>query len=307
VWVSCAYGVVLLLDSQPDAFQLWVSIVMLLVGNWVIVGWIAERMREVVAEAQGARLAAEAAKVQAEAVSGHKSDFLANTSHELCTPLNAIIGFAQVLNDDLAGPLGDKQAEYVADVLESGRHLLALITDLLALAKLEAGRLPSMPTQLEVDQLVSDVTTELASLAGRRRITLSTSLSPSLPVVVGDRQNLQQALSNLVSNGIKFTRDGGRVEVIARAADGASRVLISVRDTGIGILPEQRPRLFEAFHQGTRPLPQHARGGTGLGLTLAKGLVELEGGSIGVESTPGVGSTFTVSLPVLAEVRPAAV
>jgi signal transduction histidine kinase len=108
--------------------------------------------------------------------------------------------------------------------------------------------------------------------------------------------NLYHALSNLIANGIKFTSDGGRVEVLARQA--GDRVLLSVRDNGIGILPEQRPHLFEAFHQGSRPLPSHARGGTGLGLTLARGLVELEGGRIAVESTPDVGSTFTIELPV---------
>jgi signal transduction histidine kinase len=116
-----------------------------------------------------------------------------------------------------------------------------------------------------------------------------------LPTVDADPANLYHALVNLLTNAVKFTSDGGRVDLLARATQG--RVLVSVRDNGLGILPEQRPHLFEAFHQGLRPLPTHARGGTGLGLTLAKGLVELEGGQISVESTPDVGSTFTISLP----------
>jgi signal transduction histidine kinase len=289
---------VLLIDQPPDATQRWVSVMMLLAGNTILIGWIADRLREVVSEAIGARLAAEATKAQAEAVSAHKSDFLANTSHELCTPLNAIIGFGQVLEQEMAGPLSEKQSEYVADILESGEHLLALITDLLDLAKLEGGHLASAPAPVDVAALVTAVTNEVAQVADRRRITVLTRLEPDLPEVVGDARNLHQALTNLIANGIKFTRDGGRVEVIGRAAGNPDRVLISVRDTGIGILPEQRSRLFEAFHQGSRPVPEHARGGTGLGLALARGLVELEGGSIGLESTPNVGSTFTVSLPV---------
>ena len=118
--------------------------------------------------------------------------------------------------------------------------------------------------------------------------------APDLPTIDADPAHLYHALNNLLANAVKFTDDGGRVEVLrARAAAG---ILVSVRDTGIGILPDQVPHLFEAFHQGTRPLPGHAQGGTGLGLTLAKGLVELQGGQIAVESTPDVGSTFTIVL-----------
>jgi len=235
-------------------------------------------------------------------VSAHKSDFLANTSHELCTPLNAIIDFAQVLRDEVTGPLETRQADYLEDILVSGQQLLALITDLLDLAKLEAGRLPRATRPTSITSLVQNVATELGGTASRRSIELLIDAPEELPTVDADPANLYHALSNLIANGIKFTSDGGRVEVQARLA--GERVLLSVRDNGIGILPEQRPHLFEAFHQGARPLPQHARGGTGLGLTLAKGLVELEGGHIAVESTPDVGSTFTIELPVHAVGRP---
>ena len=227
-------------------------------------------------------------------MSAHKSDFLAHTSHELCTPLNAIIGFAEVLRDELAGPLLPKQASYLDDILESGQHLLALITDLLDLAKLEAGRLPTSPQPISIRSLIDTAAGSVRHSAARRDIHLLVEATPDLPTIDADPAHLFHALNNLLANAVKFTDDGGRVEVLARQSGG--RILVSVRDTGIGILPDQVPHLFEAFHQGTRPLPGHAQGGTGLGLTLAKGLVELQGGQIAVESTPDVGSTFTIVL-----------
>ncbi len=294
--VLVAYALVLGIDQTARPLDHWIAIAMLVVVDAVVVGYIAGRLREVMSEALGARLEAEAARSQVEAVSAHKSDFLANTSHELCTPLNAIIGFAQVLRDEVTGPLETRQADYLEDILVSGQQLLALITDLLDLAKLEAGRLPRTTRPTSITSLVQNVATELGGTAQRRSIQLLIDAPEELPTVDADPTNLYHALSNLIANGIKFTSDGGRVEVQARLA--GERVLLSVRDNGIGILPEQRAQLFEAFHQGARPLPQHARGGTGLGLTLAKGLVELEGGHIAVESTPDVGSTFTIELPV---------
>jgi signal transduction histidine kinase len=296
--VFALYAVVLWIDGAPRALDHWIAIAMLMCVDAVVIGWVAGRLREVMSEALGARLAAEAARAQVEAVSAHKSDFLANTSHELCTPLNAIIGFTQVLRDEITGPLEPKQVEYLEDILVSGQQLLALITDLLDLAKLEAGRLPSARQETSITSLVQNAVAEMRVIASRRDIQLIVDASEELPTVAADTTNLYHALSNLIANGIKFTSDGGRVEVLARRA--GERVLLSVRDNGIGILPEQRPHLFEAFHQGSRPLPLHARGGTGLGLTLARGLVELEGGHISLESTPDVGSTFTIELPIAA-------
>jgi signal transduction histidine kinase len=293
--VVLMYGIVLAIDQTGRPLDHWIAVAMTVTVDAVVIGWVSGRLREAMSEALSARLAAEAARAQVEAVSAHKSDFLANTSHELCTPLNAIIGFTQVLRDEVTGPLEPRQAEYLEDILASGQQLLALITDLLDLAKLEAGRLPRTPRAMSLTSLVQNVVTELSPMASRRSIALVVEAPESLPLVEADSTNLYHALANLIANGIKFTSDGGRVEVLARQA--GDRVLLSVRDNGIGILPEQRPHLFEAFHQGTRPVPLHARGGTGLGLTLAKGLVELEGGRIAVESTPDVGSTFTIELP----------
>ena len=303
-FTATAYAVVLVIDQPAEALHRWIAVVMMVCANTVVIGWVAGRLREAMSEALSSRLAAEATRSQVEAVSAHKSDFLANTSHELCTPLNAIIGFAQVLRDELAGPLEPKQASYLEDILESGQHLLALITDLLDLAKLEAGRLARSPQHASLGALVTTAITEVTPAAERRGIQLLVDVPPDLPDLIADPGHLYHALSNLLANAVKFTSDGGRVEVLTRTTAG--RILVSVRDTGIGILPEQRAHLFEAFHQGSRPLPPHARGGTGLGLTLAKGLVELEGGEITVESTPNVGSTFTIVLASQQSAEPAA-
>ncbi len=300
--VLVCHAVVLAILEPPNAVDRWVGIAMLVTVNALVVSWVAGRLREAITEALGARLAAEAARAQVEAVSAHKSDFLANTSHELCTPLNAVIGFAQVLKDPRTGPLNDKQAEYLDDILESGQQLLALITDLLDLAKLEAGRLVRAPQDTELTTLVTTAVREVTPSAARRGIRVQVEIPGALPTVQVDPAHVYHALSNLLANGIKFTSDGGRVDVLARDLGG--RVLVSVRDTGIGILPDQRAHLFDAFHQGTRALPAHARGGTGLGLTLAKGLVELEGGEITLESTPDIGSTFTIALPTEADREP---
>jgi len=294
--IGLCYVVVLLISQPTSAFDRWLAVMMLVSSNAVVISWVAGRLREVMSEALGARMAAEATRSRVAAISAHKSDFLASTSHELCTPLNAIIGFAHLLKDDTVGPLEPKQAGYVDDILESGHHLLALITDLLELAKLEAGRAPATHQEISVSTFVDTVVGELTSVAARRDVRLLVDVPEDLPLIEGDPGHLHQALANLLDNAIKFTPDGGRVDVMARSI--GDRVLLSVRDTGIGILPDQRPHLFDAFHQGSRPLPEHARGGTGLGLTLAMGLVALEGGGITVESTPDIGSTFTISLPV---------
>jgi signal transduction histidine kinase len=291
---SGAYAIVLAVSRPPDVLEHWLGVAMMLCAHGVVISWVSGRLREAMTEALVARVAAEASRAEVESVSAHKSDFLANTSHELCTPLNAIIGFTQVLQDELIGPLEPRQASYLEDILESGQHLLALITDLLDLAKLEAGRLPWSPQPTSIEALVGTAVAEVAPAATRRDIHIDVELAADLPTITTDPGHLHHALANLLANAVKFSSDGGRVEVVARGRGGEVR--LTVRDNGMGILPEQLPHLFEAFHQGTRPLPAHARGGTGLGLTLAKGLVEVAGGRITVDSTPGVGSTFTIVL-----------
>jgi len=224
-----------------------------------------------------------------------KSEFLAHMSHELRTPLNAIIGFDQVILDELAGPLTDTQREYLGDILTAAQHLLGLINDVLDLSRVESGKIPLSPSEFSLRELVSEVCTELESSAYGKQITIGQSVSPALQTVHIDRQRLRQVLTNLVSNAVKFTDPGGAVEV--KAGPGENGALeLSVKDTGIGIRPEDLGRLFTEFEQldsgSTRSFQ-----GTGLGLALTRKLVEFQGGSVSVESEPGVGSVFTVRLP----------
>jgi len=227
------------------------------------------------------------------AASQHKSEFLSRMSHELRTPLNAIIGFSDVLLIGSYGSLNEKQRDYLRDILTSGQHLLALINDILDLSKVEAGRMELDISSFSLaDVLQSGVTIvrERASLHG---ITLSFTCDDGLEMIQGDARKIRQVIFNLLANAVKFTPDGGHVEVRARALDGEARV--SVRDTGVGIAPEEQVHLFAEFHQTASARGQE---GTGLGLSLAKRFVELHGGRIWVESALGNGSTFTFTLPM---------
>jgi PAS domain S-box-containing protein len=231
-----------------------------------------------------------------ERVNRAKSDFLAMMSHELRTPLNSIIGFSEVLLDQKFGALNERQARYIRNVNESGRHLLSLINDLLDLSKIEAGRLemvvhPCAPRTLAVDAIAT-----LQPLADQKRIRVSIDPRGAAPIMVSaDAARFKQALYNLLSNAIKFTPAGGGVRVSCGPAPQAGWVRTAVSDDGSGIAPADLARLFTAFTQLENAKEQ---GGTGLGLALTKQLVELMGGHIGVESTVGVGSTFFIDLPV---------
>jgi signal transduction histidine kinase len=232
---------------------------------------------------------------QLEAASRHKSEFLANMSHELRTPLNAIIGFSEVLAERMFGEVNEKQAEYLQDILASGRHLLSLINDILDLSKVEAGRLELELASFNLPVALENALTLVRERATRHGITLDVTVDAGLGEVVGDERKIRQILLNLLSNAVKFTPEGGRVGVTATAADGA--ITISVSDTGIGIAPEDQAAIFEEFRQVGLD-DARKREGTGLGLTLAKKFVELHGGRIWVRSQVGQGSTFTFTLPV---------
>lgn len=232
---------------------------------------------------------------QLEAASRHKSEFLANMSHELRTPLNAIMGFSEVLLERMFGELNEKQAEFVQDVLGSGRHLLALINDILDLSKVEAGRMELHLAPFNLVLAVEGAINLIRERAARHGISLRVTADDALGEFVADERKVRQILLNLLSNAVKFTPDGGRVEATAvRAGDWAQ---ISVSDTGIGIAPEDQETVFEEFRQVGG---QHAqkREGTGLGLSLARRFVELHGGTIRLQSEAGKGSTFTFTLPV---------
>ena len=231
---------------------------------------------------------------QLEAASRHKSEFLANMSHELRTPLNAIIGFSEVLHERMFGELNDKQAEYVQDIVASGRHLLSLINDILDLSKIEAGRMELELTDFDLPQALDNALTLVRERAGRRSITLEMSVDERLGEVRADERKIRQVVLNLLSNAIKFTPEGGRIEVGAVPKDGF--VEVSVSDTGVGIAPEHQEAVFEEFRQvGTA---EKKAEGTGLGLTLCRKFIELHGGRIWVKSELGVGSTFTFTIPV---------
>jgi len=229
-----------------------------------------------------------------ETASRHKSEFLANMSHELRTPLNAIIGFTQVLRDQLFGEVNAKQSEYLDDVLGSGQHLLNLINDILDLAKVEAGRMDLAATTFRLDGTLENATAMVRERATRQGVDLVTEIDPSVGLVEADERKVKQILFNLLSNAVKFTPAGGRVTLAARVVD--DYVEISVRDTGVGISAEDQVRIFEEFYQVG---PGKTQEGTGLGLPLTKRLVELHHGRLTVTSEPDLGSTFTVTLPLV--------
>ncbi len=231
---------------------------------------------------------------QLEVASQHKSEFLANMSHELRTPLNAIIGFSEVLAERMFGEVNDKQAEYLADILESGRHLLSLINDILDLSKIEAGRMELEPTTFHLPNAIENALTLVRERAQRHGITLGRTVDERLGMIDADERKVKQVLLNLLSNALKFTPEGGRIDVRAAARDDA--VEISVTDTGVGIAPEDQATVFEEFRQVGSAAKKVE--GTGLGLAISRKFIELHGGRIWVESQVGKGSTFAFTLPL---------
>ncbi len=245
---------------------------------------------------QNARLFREIAdkSAQLEAASRHKSEFLANMSHELRTPLNAIIGFSEILAEKMFGDINEKQTEYLQDILESGRHLLSLINDILDLSKIEAGRMELELAEFDLPSAIDNALILVRERASRRGIRLGSTIDKGLGMIGGDERKVKQVLLNLLSNALKFTPEGGRIDVDARMHDGVAEV--SVADTGIGIAPEDQGAVFEEFRQvGTADKKAE---GTGLGLALSRKFIELHGGRIWVKSDVGTGSTFTFTLPL---------
>ena len=230
-----------------------------------------------------------------EAASRHKSEFLANMSHELRTPLNAILGFSEVLSERMFGEVNEKQAEYLQDILSSGRHLLSLINDILDLSKVEAGRLELELGRFHLPTALDNVLTLVRGRAMRHEITLTQTVDERLGDIVADERKVKQILLNLLSNAVKFTPEGGRVGLSATAAEGV--LTIAVTDTGVGIAPEDQAAIFEEFRQVGLDDARRQEG-TGLGLTLAKKFVELHGGRIWLQSQVGQGSTFSFTLPI---------
>jgi signal transduction histidine kinase len=231
-----------------------------------------------------------------ETASRHKSDFLATMSHELRTPLNAIIGFSEVLQEQMFGDLNERQVAYVKDVLEAGRHLLSLINDVLDLAKIEAGKMELELSEVALPGLLRSAVSMHAERADRSGIALALLAEPEEIRITADERRVRQIVFNLLSNAIKFTPANGRIDISAQLEDG--QVEIAVADTGPGISQEDIESIFEEFEQTAEGKRVE---GTGLGLPLSRKLVELHGGRLWAESTPGKGSTFRFTLPVRQE------
>jgi len=225
-----------------------------------------------------------------------KSQFLANMSHELRTPLNGIIGFSEFLIDGKPGSLNATQKEYLDDILNSGRHLLRLINDVLDLSKIEAGKMELWPETFLVQQALEEACSVIIPLATKKSISVRQKIAAKLLSVTLDRQKFVQVLLNLLSNAVKFTDDGGAVQIDVDY-EGAANLRLRVRDNGIGISPGDFAHLFVEFQQLDSGSARRF-GGTGLGLALTKKIIECQHGRISVISNLGQGSTFTVILPL---------
>jgi PAS domain S-box-containing protein len=225
-----------------------------------------------------------------------KSQFLANMSHELRTPLNGIIGFSELMVDGRAGELNDRQRAFLQDILDSGRHLLHLVNDLLDISKIEAGRMELHEEDFVLMDAIQEACAVLAPTIAEKRLDLAWHVADELGEVRLDRQKFKQVLLNLVSNAVKFTDAGGEIR-IAASRPAPDALELCVQDNGIGISEADQARLFVEFER-LNSAETSRRPGTGLGLALTRRLVELQGGHIGLESALGQGSRFTVSLPL---------
>jgi signal transduction histidine kinase len=220
-------------------------------------------------------------------------------SLELRTPLAAILGYAELMQEGFYGNQSEKSMDALTRIRSNGKHLLGLINTVLEIAKIESGQFTLNMAEYAIESVVETVRSATESLAQNKKLALKTEVAKSLPIGLGDEQRITQVLLNLVGNAIKFT-DTGEVRVTAKAVNG--RFNVSVTDTGPGIPDHERTRIFEQFHQVDTSLTK-AAGGTGLGLAIAKQIVEMHGGRIWVESTLGQGSTFQMELPSRAEFR----
>jgi signal transduction histidine kinase len=231
-----------------------------------------------------------------EIASQHKSQFLANMSHELRTPLAAMLGYAELLNEGIYGALPEKSTSIVTRIQSNGKHLLGLINAVLDISKIEAGQFKLNLAEYALGNVIETVRVATESLAAAKKLALETKITKDLPRGLGDEPRLTQVLLNLVGNAIKCT-DAGEVRITAAVANG--HFALSVSDTGPGIPPQERDKIFEKFHQIDNAITK-AKGSTGLGLAIAKQIVKMHGGRIWVESTLGQGSTFRMELPVRA-------
>ncbi|MBV6631530.1 MAG: PAS domain S-box protein [Alphaproteobacteria bacterium] len=243
----------------------------------------------------------EAAKLAAEAANFNKSEFLAQMSHELRTPLNSIIGFNELIRDELHGPLGaDIYKEYAGYIGQSAQHLLSMINDLLDLSKIEAGKMVIEPEWQSVKPMLETVVTLTRGYAKEYRMEVQVEIAEGLDGLFGDARAAKQILVNLVSNAIKYSEEGRIVALAAKPLEDQSGVEVTVTDNGIGMTAEEVEVALRPFEQVDSELATK-REGTGLGLPLARELVQLHGGRFGIESAPGEGTKITVTFPNPAE------
>ena len=235
-------------------------------------------------------------RFEAETANASKTAFLANMSHELRTPLNAILGFSEIIAKECFGSVGSpRYKEYAGDIHSSGAHLLSLINDLLDVAKIEAGRMEIEPQRLDTGRVLDSALKIIGAKARERRQELVIQVEPSAPSLWADERALKQMVINLVSNAVKFTPEGGRIDVVAsRARDGGFQIM--VQDNGPGIPRDKLDKIFQPFSQVDNRYDRQG-GGTGLGLALVRGLAELHGGRAWIESEQGHGCRAYMVLP----------
>jgi len=256
---------------------------------------LAQERDTLMAELVMAKLESDRGREQAEAANRAKSQFLANMSHELRTPLNAILGFSEIISSKIFAKDDERTVEYASLIHSSGKHLLALINDILDLAKIEAGRWQLQEAELNLHAIAADSLQQITWRAQNDNIILENAVDPALDGIFADERSIKQILLNLLSNAVKFTPENGTVKVFARRhADGG--MILGVSDTGIGIAAEDQAKVFDSFGQGKHDVAIVDKG-TGLGLTIVKGLAEAHGGTVRLESQVGVGTTVTLRLP----------
>ena len=281
------FGALLLQRRRPGEFpEAEVRLMQTLAAQSVLAIQNAGLFREIADKSEELRLASQ-----------HKSQFLANMSHELRTPLNAILGYSELLVDGIYGAVPERAMGVLERVQNNGKHLLALINDVLDLSKIEAGQLVLTFEDYALPDVVQSVVSTAEGLANTKGLKFSADVAPGLPTGHGDARRLSQVLLNLVGNAVKFT-DEGEVAIRAMAENG--HFVLTVRDTGPGIAPEDQDKIFGEFQQVDNSNTRK-QGGTGLGLAISKRMVEMQGGSIAVESELGHGATFRVTLPIRVE------
>lgn len=224
-----------------------------------------------------------------------KSRFLASVSHEFRTPLNGIIGFSELLYDSVVGPVTDEQQSCLSDILSCSRHLLTLINQVLDLTKIESGKMDFQHEEVHLENVAREVMDGVKGIAAGKQIALRLDADVTIGPVLADAARLRQVLFNYLSNALKCTPEMGSV-VVRIAAEGPASYRLEVEDNGVGIHPDDIPRLFTEF--GQLGASEKAKTGTGLGLAITRRIVEAQGGKVGVESTPGVGSRFWAVLPI---------